>query len=73
MKGIGFEIDWKKRRSTLSVKSMSRPEKALGTSSVPASENRAYSTFLTDKGQLAERVKEDSCNSCKQGDTLTFQ
>lgn len=39
----------------------------------PAMENRAHLLFLPDKGQLAERGKEDSGNCWGRGKAWTFQ
>lgn len=52
---------------------MSRPRNAKGTSPAPAMENRAHLLSLPDKGQLAKRGEEESCNSWGLGKAWTFQ
>lgn len=52
---------------------MSRPGNARGTSPATAMEHRTHLLFLPDKGQLAERREQDSCNSWGLGKDWPFQ
>lgn len=70
---VNFKRGWGEESLLLLLINMSRPGNARWASPATAMENRAHLLLLPDKGQLAERGEEDSCNSWGLEKDWTFQ